>query len=954
MCAFRPVVSLCVEVSVTCVRVLAVVGCVLASVHSVLAQQSVDAAGISGRVTDRSGAVVPGVEVNARHTDTNVTTTVLTAVDGRFRFPYLKIGAYEITARRKGFADAVQRLTLTAGAAYELPISLAVGAVENVTVTAEGAALEANRSQVAITVSQDEVRSLPLNGRNFLDVALLVPGVAPANVASTQLFPETSAVPGVSLSVGSQRNLSNNFIVDGLSANDDAAALSGMTYGVDAVEQVQVVTSGGQAELGRALGGYVNIVTRSGTNVLHGSAYDYIRDDRLNAANALSGTTLPMHQAQYGASVGGPLVRDRTFYFANVEQRRLDQSGLTTILPASAAIVNARLGGVGYAGPPVATGVYPNPVDSTNVLAKLDHQLSGGDQLGVRYGLYAVNAENSRGAGALNAPSASSGLDNRDQTLAFSHTLTLSARTVLETRAQLAHGDLSAPPSDPIGPAVTIAGIASFGTSSGSPTRRVNRMYQVVNNLSHQAGAHAFRVGADFLYNGDRITYPRSVRGAYTFSSLASFLAGVYNNAGFTQTFGVPDVSQANPNVGIYMQDEWKVGPRVTMNLGARYDLQFLETITTDANNVSPRAGLTWSPFESRRTIVRGSAGLFFDRVPLRPLANALLSAGNTTDLARLRQTGVSLSPAQAGAPAFPRILGGVVPSVTPVNLTTMDRQLQNAYSGQASLEIEQQLGERTTISVAYLYLRGQHLLMSVNQNVPTCAASGTNNGCRPNPGYGNNSQYSSVGQSTYHGLHVSFMQRPARWGQYRVSYTLAKSMNNVGEFFFSSPIDPFDLSKDWGRSDDDQRHRLVVTGALHSSMAPPATTWERISNGFELSGMLQAYSAPPINLTSGVTTIQGTAGRPIVNGEFIGRNSGSGSDFFSVSARVSRAIRLAGRLELEALAEVFNLTNRRNDLTRNANFGPGAYPTNPSPTFGQVTSVGEPRSLQFAVRVRF
>ena len=147
-----------------------------------------------------------------------------------------------------------------------------------------------------------------MNGRNFLDLALLVPGVSPTNVASTQLFPETSAVPGVSLSVGSQRNLSNNFIVDGLSANDDAAGLSGITYGVDAIEQFQVVTSGGQAELGRALGGYVNVVTKSGTNALRGTVYDYIRDDRFNAANALSGATLPMNQSQYGGSLGGPIV----------------------------------------------------------------------------------------------------------------------------------------------------------------------------------------------------------------------------------------------------------------------------------------------------------------------------------------------------------------------------------------------------------------------------------------------------------------------------------------------------------------------------------------------------------------------------------------------------------------------------------------------------------------------
>nr|MDP9324794.1 TonB-dependent receptor [Acidobacteriota bacterium] len=423
---------------------------------------------------------------------------------------------------------------------------------------------------------------------------------------------------------------------------------------------------------------------------------------------------------------------------------------------------------------------------------------------------------------------------------------------------------------------------------------------------------------------------------------------------GFTQTFGATDLSQTNPNLGVYVQDEWKASPRVTLNLGMRGDLQFLQTIKTDTNNVSPRVGMVWSPFESRRTVVRGSAGLFYDRVPLRALANALLSAGNTTDLIDLRQIGVSLSPTQSGAPAFPNVLSGVVPSVTLVNLTTMDRDLQNAYSRQASVEVEHQLGDRTTISVGYQYVLGRHLLMSVNQNVPTCVASGTNNGCRPNPNFANNSQYSAVGASNYHGLNVSFMQRPARWGNYRISYTLSKSMNNLGEFFFSSPIDPFDLSKDWGRSDDDQRHRLVMNGALHSSMEPATTSWARISYGFQLSGMLQAYSALPFNITSGVTTIQSTAGRPIVNGAFIERNAGIGSDFFSLSARVSRSFRIGGRLELEGLAETFNLTNRRNDLTRNTNFGPGAYPTNPSSNFGQVTAVGEPRSSQFAVRLRF
>ena len=364
-----------------------------------------------------------------------------------------------------------------------------------------------------------------------------------------------------------------------------------------------------------------------------------------------------MSQKQYGGSLGGPIARDRTFFFANAEQRLLDQTGLTTISDGNAAIVNARLAAVGYPGSRVSTGIYPNPVHSVNVLGKIDHQFRANDHFSVRYSLYDVASSNSRGAGALNAPSASAGLDNQDQTLAFSNTLTLSPSTVNETRAQFAHSDLLAPPTDPIGPAVSIAGVASFGTSSGSPTGRLNKMYQVVNNLSHQAGAHALRVGVDFLYNDDTITYPRSIRGAYTFSSLTNFLAGTYNNAGFTQTFGETTVLQNNANIGIYAQDEWRATTSLTLNLGLRYDLQFLETIDTDTNNVSPRLGFAWTPFASQNTIIRGAAGLFYDRVPLRAVANALLSAGNTTDLANLRQIGVSLSPTQAGAPVFPNIL---------------------------------------------------------------------------------------------------------------------------------------------------------------------------------------------------------------------------------------------------------------------------------------------------------
>ena len=172
-------------------------------------------------------------------------------------------------------------------------------------------------------------------------------------------------------------------------------------------------------------------------------------------------------------------------------------------------------------------------------------------------------------------------------------------------------------------------------------------MFQVVNNLSHRAGAHALRAGVDFLYNDDTITFLRTFRGSYTFSSLANFLTGNYS--GYAQTFGDPVVTQTNPNLGVYAQDEWRASSRLTLNLGLRYDLQFLETINTDTNNVSPRVGFAWTPTASQDLVVRGGAGVFFDRVPLRAVANALLSAGNTTDVTPAAPAAGVGHPADAG-----------------------------------------------------------------------------------------------------------------------------------------------------------------------------------------------------------------------------------------------------------------------------------------------------------------
>jgi hypothetical protein len=930
------------------------------------AQETINQGTIAGRVFDPQAAAVPGAQVSVRQIDTNFTIEATTDGNGRFRFPYLRIGPYELVVRHQGFRGSTRTLSLSAGSAFDIPITLEVGRLDaTVTVTSDSQHLETARSQIAGTVPLAEIRNLPMNGRNFLDLALLVPGVSPTNTNSTQLFAETSAVPGQGLSVASQRNLSNSFIVDGLSANDDAAGLSGMPFGVDAIEQFQVVTGGGQAELGRALGGYVNVVTRSGTNSRNGTVYGFFRDDAFNGANALTGQTLPMDQQQFGASLGGPLTRNRTFYFTNIERRLLDQTGVTTIAAENAAVINARLAQVGYQGRPVTTGIYPNPVHSTNLLGKVDHQFSGADQLSIRYAFYDVSSQNARGAGTLNAPSGSTGIDNTDQSLAVGNVWTISPNTVNETRVQLSHGDLQADSTDLTGPQVTIAGVATFGTFSSSPTRRENTMVQVVNNLSHRAGAHALRAGVDVLYNDDTITFLRTFRGSYSFSSLANFLTGTYS--GYAQTFGNPVISQKSPNVGLYAQDEWRASAVLTLNLGLRYDLQFLETIHTDTNNVSPRLGFAWAPGTSQRLVVRGGAGLFFDRVPLRAVANALLSAGNTTDVTQLRQPQVSgLLPTQAGAPVFPNILPDRLPSTTLVSITTMDKDLQHAYSKQANIEVERVFGGSRAITVGYQYVRGENLLMSINQNVPTCVAAGINNGCRPVSTYMNNGQLRGAGDSNYHGLHLTYVQRPRDWSSVRLAYSLSKSMNNLGEAFFNAPTDPGNAMNDWGRSDNDQRHRLVVSASVNSPMAHGTTMWEHVSHGFLASAVIQYYSSLPFNIVSGVNSLQGTAGRPLANGsasavnfdvravEFIPRNAGTGSDFFSLGLRVSRSFQLAGGRRIEGLVEAFNLTNRVNAITRNNTFGSGSYPSNPLASFNAVTAVGDPRTLQFGLRVSF
>src|SRR6185369_270670 len=317
---------------------------VLLTTGTAAAQQNVTSATLTGRIEDNSGAVVSGASVTAIHVETNQQLTTMSDQEGRYRFPYLRIGAYDLKIDAQGFSPVVKQLTVSVGQALDLPIRLNIAGVSaQVNVGSDVPVVETVRTQITETIRPREINELPLNGRNYLDLALLVPGVSPTNTGSNQRFAETAAVPGQGISIAGQRNLYNSFVLDGVSANDDAADLTGTYYSEEVIDQFQAVTSGGIAEFGRASGGVVNMLTKSGTNDWHGGLYGFFRNQRFDARNPIAPTKDLLTQAQYGGTISGPIRHDRTFFFTNFEQTRRNYSAVITIDPTLVNPINNRL-----------------------------------------------------------------------------------------------------------------------------------------------------------------------------------------------------------------------------------------------------------------------------------------------------------------------------------------------------------------------------------------------------------------------------------------------------------------------------------------------------------------------------------------------------------------------------------------------------------------------------------
>jgi hypothetical protein len=912
---------------------LASVMLALAAASPAAAGQAITTASITGRVIDPSGAAIPGATIAIRSVDRNQRQQVTSSSRGQYQLLSLEVGAYELEVSAPGFATRTLTITLAVGQALDVPVALAVAGISAEIDVTGAPIVETRRTAIADVITPREIDELPLNGRNYLDLALLTPAVSRTVLRNTERFAETSAVPGTGISVAGQRNLNNAFLVDGVSANDDGANLAGTYFAEDVIREFQVVTSGGSAEFGRASAGIVNVVTRSGSNARHGRAYGFFREDSLDARNPLAAGKDPLQHAQFGLTFSGPVVRDRTFWFGNVERTDLDRTGTITIAPANVAAVNQVLDAVSYSGPRIGGGEFPTGYATLNVFARVDHSAADSpSRVAVRYSLYDVGSENARSVGGLSAVTRGTRLDDRDQTIAVNWVRVGGGASVNELRGQATRSRLGADPNDLAGPAINIAGVANFGTSTTSPTGRDLDVFELSDSFAWQRGSHLLKTGALLLYERLNVEFPGALQGVYAFSSLANFRAGRFTN--FQQAFGEANQFQENPNLGLFVQDEWRPRAGLTINGGLRYDLQWIDDLVeTDTNNVSPRLGVAFAP-GAGRTVIRASGGLYFDRIPLRAVSNALQRDG-------LKYRVALLQFGQSGAPMFPAVLSGF-PAGILTNVTTIRPDIQSGVARQAGVQIERQVSRAISASAGYLHLTGRQIIMSRNVNVPTLTAAqaeiaGDRNLGRPDSRFGNNGQFQSIGRSRYDALTLSINFSRSRAAMLRASYTLSKSLDDAGNAFFSSPQDNFNVAGDWGRSDNDQRHRFVLSG-----------TTPKLA-GVQFAYLFGYASAPPFNIQTGTDRNNDTNANDRPEG--VARNTGEGFDSATLDLRASRMFTIAGSHRVEVILDAFNVLNRSNFLIPNNTFGPGLVPP---ASFGQATAAADPRQLQVGVRWSF
>jgi Carboxypeptidase regulatory-like domain len=893
---------------------------------------------IVGTVMDPSGAAVASASVTIKNVATGVERTSTTNVDGVYTAPNLIPGTYEITVTATGFAtETVQGVGLLAGDRREVNVNMRLGQTSdrvNV-VSTEISDVQLASSEVRGVVDSHTVNELPLNGRDWTSLTLLEPGVA--QVRTQKALGVSNDRPnrglGTDVTIGGNRPQGNNYQLDGVSINDYSSgapgSVTGGVLGVDAVQEFSVVTSNAPADYGKTSGGVINAASRSGTNAFHGSAYEFIRNSKLDTRNFFdtakdaSGNLIvpPFKRNQFGGTAGGPIIKDHTFFFADYEGLRQSLSQTNTItVPSQNAHSGILVNGNVTVDPKVVPylKLFPSPSSPTSgdtgtfafvakqvtnedfATGRIDHRISASDNL---FGTYLFDTGQQQNPDAYNFKLIGNHSSRQTLALEESHILTptlvntarfgfnrdvvLAFTTLAAINPAASDTTLGFNPGLPVGIITVGSGITQFSGGLGaiSAYRFHYNSFQFYDNLFWALNKHSLKLGfyAERI-QANQFTQGASPNGFYTFGSLSSFLQNVPTT--FQTLLGTSrtprDLRQSV--FGGYIQDDYKIKPRLTLNLGLRYEMATVPTETANQlstlvhfadaaphlgspyysnptlRNFAPRVGFAWDPFGTGKTSIRGAFGMY-DVLPL-PYEFQLL-----TLLSAPFTEGAS-TPVVAGD--FPS--GGFAKASNPTNLRNayVEQNPHRSYVEQWTLNVQHEIIRNLTVTAGYVGSHGVHLPFhadEINDIQPTLSSAGY---LWPGPGVTGTRLFPNIGgqvstvqwstSSTYHGLNLSAIKRLSHGVQFQGSYTFSKSIDTgssgiAGDTFGNSvsSLPLFNPQVRKGLSDFDVRHVAAINAIW---LVPNPADWSQVpkwfASGWQVGGIYAITTGLPFTPTIG------------------------------------------------------------------------------------------------------
>lgn len=921
----------------------AVLGVVLAAGPASAQSTGTTTGDIRGRVVDEKGVGLPGVSVTAFNLATALTRSDVTGTDGGYALALLPPGSYRVKAELSGFTPAQYegvRVALGSTASLDVRMSLAKTVAETVTVTAESVLLDTSKTDVSETVGYREIQSLPNVARNFLSFSLTTPRVA------EDRGPQSGAAATSGFSLNGQSPRYNNLAVDGMDNNDTATGGIRGTFSQDAVQEYQVVTNPYAAEYGRATGGVVNIVTRSGSNEFKGGAFFYYRSDSLSSKDPLTGSKIPLDDDRYGASLGGPLAKDRLFFFAAAERQSTDTANPVTITDADLALIRSK----GFA---IENGNVPYEVRNTNAIVKLDALLGAANTFTLRGNWSKGKDDNQQVWGGLIAKTAGGTRDNRDTSVAGSLTSVFGGSSFNEMRAMWSSYAYEVKPLDPTyGVSVTIPGVATFGTQRFLPQPRDSKVLQIFDAVSFQLGEPLrLKLGAEYDRFEISGSLPLNFAGLYRFSALPpnplfpqglsvrqAFAGNV--PAVFAQAFGDPVNGDTASQIGAFLQLDWEPMPKLLLRAGVRYDRENPIAPFDSDSNVSPRLSGSWAPSESFR--VKAGYGQFRGVSALGPMfAVAIQDGVRVKTLVRTIQGGPSpLVPWALPDRRFPNEAAAGA-SVVPLTVLRPGN-FESARSDMTNLGVEFAPKNRFLISLEGVRTVGKNVFITHNVN-PIVNPDAPAAGQRPDPRYSDIFLYESVGNSWYTAGTLGVQSRFGGLFEFSMFYTLAKAEDDYIDWLTEfQPQDPLNLADERGPTVQSPDQKLILTGIL-STVGRKDLSW--FARDWTFSLISDWRNGTHYNITAGVD--RNRNGDPLSDRPAgVRRNSGNLGSQYSLDLRLARTIPIGGTVGLEVVATCTNVTDNENVLQRQSVAN--------APNFEAPTFIGPGRLFQIGGRISF